>query len=185
MSSLSSISNAALLQFGGEGTYTVDSNNPFYSESLDRTSVSAITADTADNITYTLNGSPDLSKIIKGSLAVIVGDRNDTANNGIKIITNVVDSADQITVSNAGRTGTTVATAEDVFLSVKGLKAIAINVNSDLTVSTLELDENYGGSASISGFTAGFSSILPISELTVSAGEATLFLSSERKEPNQ
>lgn len=184
MSSLSNISNANEAQFGRFGTFNLSSSNPFYSTSLDYTVVSDITADTSGNITYTLSGSPDLSEIVVGSYVVVNGDQDNAANNGIKQITNVIDSADQITVDNLGRNGVTDASPSDVLLSVRGLKTVAITVQEDLTISTLELNDTIGTPAT-AGYVAGYSNVLDISKLEVSAGTAVLAIAPDFKEPNQ
>lgn len=184
MSSLSNISNANEAQFGRFGTFNLSSSNPFYSTSLDYTVVTDITADTSGNITYTLDGSPDLSEVIVGSYVEVRGDQDNAANNGIKQITAVNDGSDTITVSNLGRNGVTDASPENVLLSVRGLTTVGIKVQADLTITTLELNDTIGTPAT-TGYTAGYSNELDISKLAVSGGTAIIAIGPDVKLPNQ
>lgn len=186
MSSLSNISNANDAQFGRFGTYNLSKTNPFYSTSLDATEVSAITADASGNITYTLapEASADISEVVVGSYIEVKGETTSAANNGIKQITAVSASADQITVNNGSRVGTTVASAENTFLSVRGLKTISIIVQSDLVISSIGLNDSIG-TPSTAGYNAEYSNVIDLNELVVASGEAIIALAPDYKAPNQ
>lgn len=183
---MSSVANSAsyhLTEYGKNGTITVSNAAPFYSTSLDSTEVTAITADSAGNITYTLTGTPDLSQVIVGSKVFVVGDYSNPSNNGIKTITNVIDSADQITVSNDGRLGVTVATADNTFLSVKGLKSAILKPATNLKVSSISVNNHVGTYPTV--FTADQEYEIDLASLVLTSGDAVIFLAPEYKEPNE
>lgn len=172
MASVNNISSSNEAQFARQGGFTVNSTNPFYSGTLGITSATEASADSAGNITYTLSGTPDLSKIVNGCVARIQNFPS-KENNGIKVITRAIDSADQIIVSNGGVIGVS-ETADKAVVSIKAPKTVGIYVNSDLTITTITKEDNKGGSASTSGYTAGVEKVDNITELVVSDGEATL-----------
>lgn len=181
MSSLSNSASYHATEYAQNGTITVSNAAPFYSTSLESTGVSAITADTAGNITYTLTGSPDLSEVIVGSEAFIKGDYDNPSNNGLKTITNVIDSADQITVSNDGRNGVTVATAENTFLSVKGLRSAKLIPATNLKVSSVSVYNHVGTYPTV--FSAGNEYVVDLQSLVLTSGEAVITLAPFYKEP--
>lgn len=181
MSSLLNSASYHATKYAQNGTITVSNVAPFYSTSLERTGVSAITADTAGNITYTLSGSPDLSEIIVGSKAFISGDYDNPSNNGLKTITNVIDSADQITVSNEGRNGVTVSTAENTFLSVKGLRSASIVPATNLKVSSISVNNHVGSYPTV--FSAGNEYVVDLESLVLTSGEAVVILAPFHEEP--
>jgi len=183
MSATSNLGNLGPSQFGQFGSYTVDSGNDYYCTPLKRTPITDISADTAGNITYTLAGTPDLSEVIKGAKAVIANCPSEE-NNGIKFVSNIVDSANTITVSNNGLVGVD-ETSDKAFLEIHAPKTIGVFVNSDLTISTIEYANNNGASASTSGYTAGTTKVGDIRELTVSAGEAELYLAPDFLTPEE
>ena len=183
MSATSNLGNLGPSQFGQFGQYTVDSNNPFYCTPLKRTPVTNVSADSAGNITYTLSGTPDLSEIVVGA-KVFVKNLPSEENNGVKFITNVIDSADTITVSNDGLVGVD-ETSDKAVLEIHAPKTIGVFVNEDLTVSTIEFGNNQGGSASTAGYTAGTTKVGDIRKLTVSAGTAELYLAPDFLSPEE
>ena len=125
----------------------------------------------------------DLSQIIKGSKAVIKNSPSEQ-NNGVKFITNVIDSANSITVSNDGLVGVD-ETSDKAVLEIHAPKTIGVFVNEDLTVSTIEFGNNQGGSASTAGYTAGTTKVGDIRKLTVSAGTAELYLAPDFLSPEE
>lgn len=183
MSSLSNSSSYHETEYAQNGTLTVSNAAPFYSTSLDSTEVTAITADSSGNITYTLSGSPDLSEIIVGSKAFIKGDYSNPSNNGLKTITSVSDSADSITVSNLDTNGVTVATAENVFLSVKGLRSAWIKPATNLSVSSIEVFNHTGTYPT--AFDAGVTYKVDLSSLVLTSGEAVLAIAPFYNEPDE
>jgi hypothetical protein len=181
MASLAEASSAYQAEGARFGIFTVDSNKPFYTGKLSRTSIAEVTADSSGNIVYELSNSPDLSEIVNGA-RITVSNCPTSANNGIKIITSVDDGADTVTVSNQGVNGTT-ETPTKAYASIKTPKVSGIRVRSDLTITTIVRGDNFGAAASKVGYTAGYSGRDDIRELVVSGGVAELILGGGYVEP--
>lgn len=181
-------SNYQLAALGKAGSVNVDSSNPFYSAALEGAQLSAITA-TGDLIDYTFaNTAIDLASIIPGAYLHAHGFGNPT-NNGIKKITAVNNTTKVITVDNQGVSGVTNASPRTTPLagvSVQGLKSIAIEVITGLTISTFAERDASGATLLASGDTLAVGTYeYDITELTVSAGKAKIYLNTDRVVPNR
>lgn len=184
MANLTNQGNANLGSLQQLKTFTVDSNNSFYSTALAPTLIDSVSA-SGDAITYTLTNSPDLSEIIEGSVAIIRG-LGDNANNGVKVITGVDDGNDTITVNNLGTDGVTDASPQKyATLEVQGLKTVGMQVYQDLTVTSIEKEDNYGGDTPTADYISPGSYTGKYTKVEVSAGVAELAISSERKTHDQ
>lgn len=95
----------------------------------------------------------DLSRIIEGSKVIITNCPSEQ-NNGIKFISNVIDSADTITVTNNGIEGVD-ETADNAVLEIHAPKTTSLTAVNELTISSIEVENNRGAATPTTGYTAG------------------------------
>lgn len=184
---ITNVSDYNLATAGAVGTVGLNSANPFYSSSLNRVLVGTVTA-TGDQITYKLDGAPDLSQVIPGAYVKATKFRDNT-NNGIKKIVSVNDTTKDIVVDNDGYDGVAATPGgtsnSGCTVSVSGLTSFGMFVHEDLTISTIERRNHTGQDEDAVSYTAGNFYYGDFSEITVSAGEATVYLRPERVDPRR